>query len=1683
MRDIYLWERLLAQDLDPAEATESLEELAKLSPARRVPFWGLVGPYLSAEDDRLRSAATRVLAGARGFRGIREQVRLLDDPAPEVREAAVESLRQSSDGPGRWAHVLFHSNAPVRRLAVGTPPPAVPAALPLALLADSATKDLVHAQLDALVSNGSVVPLLLSFVRSGDLPPETLRDCLLADWVRQKPGLLLDPLPVTFGFPTVRIELEQYQTVRDAFVGYDVLDHLLEFFWAAPDDAFFELLAETFRQERLSLEQERRIAWSLARVGRGRSSTWSPWRLALLASVMPIALADPDIALDVRRAAARLIPRVRGKSKLDNPLNGIATGPVLRPKSGLDLAAAVGVASRCTGFPFDLLHSYYGKELHSAVHRKPEASLGLFGLTYSSKAEDAYRRLLERYLDVDHPPERLAELALLLRREALGLVAERTPKKLVSIVAALLQLEGEKRLRLNANRRKRLLEELAPTLARTALADSLRLLLTQAPLGTLGFDLLFEIAVHSPPAGFSLGLSVLDPPLHHRFVALIEDNALFPLVHLQVVARAMKKSGNRQLEAWANSVLEPARMTTTPTVLSGKSKGKVRSLKRKDRKRISSCKATDLPKVLELVYDAPTLGICDALNARKGTEPPSCEVVVALLLSHDLPERVAGTVPRFAENTPAFWSEVDRLMVQRASGSSATSWLACAWLFRWERRLLQFARVTVDTRGGLVAVLRESLRWSPLGQILTDHVWSAVARLLAIWKARDKPTFFEHVDRELAELAVAALPRMQARAASILVQLHQAAFDRSLMDSLQGRVLPMLHALDASCRRELSRWFDLEGLSSGRAAPPSVEEEAVNEALESVRGAELDRLRDWLLHRDPRVVDEALKRLEDAGDVGRLLVLDALEREPPLARRLAEPIMTWPEGELLAAAARLCGSETLAPATRFSLALAMLWRGRKDAWHWVYTALVTDSDYEWLLPSSYEEVQKAAGAMGLDRVEVAAALVISPYSAVYVPALTDLLLVVPPPAAPLRRFLDTGTNRLASLRRRVARALHEQGDFSGFPILFSEALVDSGRRKDGGAPWLLKRAPPELVELCGRCFAMAGPALVPPKNVLDELDTGGLDPLARERAWNAILHATTNAAVHERIFSRMRLSRARYDKLQRLAETFAWGVQQGVRLTGRKFGIRMIGGDAFANTRLTTSSININPLPLLRGERDGRTVVEGLILHELGHHVHHAGNKALGIWNRAQQQGLHKLLNLVADEHLERNIRAEREEDGNRLKTLATYAFQRRQSEIPVESLLQVLGFRAFEVLKSARLEVARDPNCVELKMGETLRALEANGSSFTRFFRALRMGLGNRHDDPKVEEALALFHGAQFRRSDMNQLWIITQKLHAIFGDEVRQLDVFDQHTEWGDDTDARIHGDGISDEEVQRAIDRILDPKSGRESNEPPREFKPAMNLGSEDSFNKITSLEQVAPDPDAHRLRAQKIQRMAKKMRDYLERLGLSLRKRGGRVRGFAVDRERIRGMVLHGDPRVLRSRELRRDSDLFLGVIVDCSGSMAAGDSMEKAKLFGVLLAEATKGMANIETRFWGFTDRVIYEAGNANRCAVASLVANGGNNDAAALWHAAQVAFRSRRRAKLLVMISDGAPTECTVESLRSLVNELTRRHNMACAQIAVRPIDEVCFPHYVEITEGEIESAVRKFGNVAAHLVSRTLGR
>jgi hypothetical protein len=292
-------------------------------------------------------------------------------------------------------------------------------------------------------------------------------------------------------------------------------------------------------------------------------------------------------------------------------------------------------------------------------------------------------------------------------------------------------------------------------------------------------------------------------------------------------------------------------------------------------------------------------------------------------------------------------------------------------------------------------------------------------------------------------------------------------------------------------------------------------------------------------------------------------------------------------------------------------------------------------------------------------------------------------------------------------------------------------------------------------------------------------------------------------------------------------------------------------------------------------------------------------------------------------------------------------------------------------------------------------------------------------------------------------------------------------------------VWGEGLSQEEVDQLVRRITERSESSSSSTAGGGI--AINVADDEKFDLIRRVERKPFDAVAFAPYARRVQRPASVLRRYFEELGLSYKTTGMRTTGWRIDQSRLLPLVLHRDPRILMTRETTFARDLFLGVVIDCSGSMQTRDNMERAKLFAALLAEATAPLSGIDTRVFGFTDQIIYDCGDAKRCACHALSAGGGNNDAAALYHAANVAKASHRKAKVLVMVSDGLPTECSVKALRGLVKRLSQRERMVCAQVAVQALAEVCFPHYVVLSDASIEATVAKFGTIVARLVEKAI--
>ena len=55
------------------------------------------------------------------------------------------------------------------------------------------------------------------------------------------------------------------------------------------------------------------------------------------------------------------------------------------------------------------------------------------------------------------------------------------------------------------------------------------------------------------------------------------------------------------------------------------------------------------------------------------------------------------------------------------------------------------------------------------------------------------------------------------------------------------------------------------------------------------------------------------------------------------------------------------------------------------------------------------------------------------------------------------------------------------------------------------------------------------------------------------------------------------------------------------------------------------------------------------------------------------------------------------------------------------------------------------------------------------------------------------------------------------------------------------------------------------------------------------------------------------------------------------------------------------------------------------------------------------------------------------------------------------------------------------MDRLTRRQKILCAQVAVRPLDDVSFPHYVLLEDDQIDESVKRFGVVMMKLVRQAL--
>lgn len=1655
MREVDLWQRM-ADGEDSPELVAALAEHVSRDLEQRAAMLPVLGPWLDAEVAERRCIAVALLAGCTGMLALRRLIAALDDDDDAVRAVAVRAFATSCAAePMRWAHALFHARADVRRLAAEVTPEAARVLLPWCW----ADPDLAPWCADAPWP-ADPIALVHDLWRRGGLTPEAaargLAQCsagAIREFVTRAeargPAQCAAFLRAAVG-----------ATTCPAIHGDDVLDALLDMIDGAGASGPLGVLVDAMHgAERDGLRRRvlvsvcaaaSRRGWSagLARLAFDASPSWLAFefvplevRVALLDRVwspggpldpVPVELVhalmqsslvrDGDGAPELARLAAlaALLPARRVRSIVDALTEPVAIALSADDPRGWSAVARLAPESA---------HLWW---LERVQDLRPDAALRCRALLWLRWLEHGDLRAVDPDGPFASDPIALAEglleqeptdtptAALAVLRPALAPVAARWLPRALACAPA----QGLAEVLLRAT-----IEHDAASFARIAMAA-----------GTVAME---------------QAIDWLDRVLAPGAAELARIVAEWRAVAHPRVAAFVARSAPPPMPAPRSPVVGPRRLTAAQA------------------DRVASCEPDELDAAIACALEAPSFGLTDAL-ARRVHIGPSLSVAAALLGCVDGLVPVARELARFGSGEPEFVEGLRHAAVTLWRESDAVPPLVDAVLVAFERNAEGLATWFESEDGGYARVLEDALDLpSPLA---TELLWNAIAEVLTVWSWRDR-------GRRIADVFTGALAarcvglldtQLGPAAARILVAAWRVKATRAALDRLRPRVVGLAPGCTQRTHDALSPWISLRGVAPrDRPARVLVKALPADERLELAASNDLARLVRACGLGGEASARAAVLRLIALGEAGQLALAAAMAGELRQVELAIDSIADWTSPAALRALVVLTTNPDVPVGRRFRIAVALALRGEPEAFGAALTLCADPRADSAARPDDWSRLlARAADPRALAEAGVHARD----------PLLADAAL------AWLLEHRATGSLAAAiasdgaaseRLRRTAAVAMLEAGDARGIALVLrwlTDPDVPSVEAEDLFTR-LVDRGPPSWTEALVELALVGGSGVAAEARVVELLAVAR--PEVRDAGFARLLLDGRDPATRKRIVAGRLGAPGRDAKLVELATTFAWGVMRGRELTGRRFTIHMTPKrEQWGFTHLEGTAIHVTPVPILARARHGRDIVEGLILHEIGHHVWHAGKLGARVWRRAQKEHLHQLLNLVADEHLERNLRSIDADFGDRIKRLDAHAFQHAAREIPVLELLPMLRGAALEVLGQIAPQPAYDPACLRIDSGRLLSRLDAGGHSFARFVRALRMGLGNRSGDPKVERALGYF-GAGFRSLDMNGLMRVTRELAALFGTEALLAHGFGGHESvaWNE-RDSDLASDGIRDAEVQREVERIL---------EPPRANPNAVgggglviNVGAADSYKKITNVQKLAPSQARHAALAATVGRHASRLRETLERLGLGHVATRGRLRGHALDRSRVRAVVTRGEPRMLQAREVQVRSDLFLGVVVDCSGSMS-GANLERARRFAVLVAQAARGLVGVDARFFGFTDQVIWDAGDARRCAVASLEASGGNNDAAALDHVARVAAASRRRARLIVMISDGLPTECSVSALKAVVRELGRRHRMCCAQVAVRPLSEICFPNYVLLDDANLDAAVRRFAELIARLVGRAL--
>lgn len=564
-------------------------------------------------------------------------------------------------------------------------------------------------------------------------------------------------------------------------------------------------------------------------------------------------------------------------------------------------------------------------------------------------------------------------------------------------------------------------------------------------------------------------------------------------------------------------------------------------------------------------------------------------------------------------------------------------------------------------------------------------------------------------------------------------------------------------------------------------------------------------------------------------------------------------------------------------------------------------------------------------------------------------------------------------------------------------------------------------------------------------------------------------------------------------------------------------------GRAFmhAGTRRPVVAVTVNPI-LDRG-LEGVPAVLGVGLHEIGHHrFDFTEPGAAEVFKRASRHPLTRtLLNLLLDERLERRLRSMGERYGRLLDRAVAHFIGRRRTSLPVLVLARAEGRRVTEVVADAvagryggqLVRAVHGPGSPAdqlcLSMSE-LMAIPGIASVEEQVLHAVRAGMpAERISSPRAATAVAMVRGSDLRTMTMVQIESLVEDLAREMGmDRARRRRIAmpawvevavaaaaagvggaepdvasaaggDGGREGADGEAGATADDGAGDAgRGDRLWARVMavaaaGPAAGPVAGPVAAESRTNW-VGREDpevTYEPLDSTLTVAFDAEKHRKLAEKVREPAASLRAALSRCGVLEAAVGGRRSG-RFDRSRVRRWHRQPTASVCMGRERRVEPNLALALLIDRSGSMSS--RIEVAQRFAAVVSEAARGLRGLNGFVAAFDCTTFHDLGDLRGdVAIASLTAMGGNNDAAALAEAAERLRLVPGARRVIVLISDGEPTKCSLAALKHVAAS-TERDGIWIVHVAIAPLRrEALLPRHIDLSgERDLDRAVEWFSAV-----------